>query len=212
MSPELFLPIFPLSVVLLPGTPMPLHIFEDRYKEMMSVVIPEHSEFGVVLVKDGGVVNIGCTATVEQVVRRYPDGRLDIICVGRRRFRIESIDDEKSYLRAAVEYFNDEDAQEIPPQVQQRAIAAYRRLREVEPDEADVEPRLDEPQLSFQLAQAIEDVDQRQMILSMRSELERLLFFTQALPDYINRRQQLALARRVAPRNGHAKHFKSDSH
>src|SRR4051794_30991450 len=101
--PGLLLPMFPLSLVLLPTTPLPLHIFEDRYKEMMGMLIPERGEFGVVLTKGGGVVNIGCTATVEEVVRRYPDGRLDLIAVGRRRFNILSLDEEKAYLRAEVE-------------------------------------------------------------------------------------------------------------
>src|SRR3954466_5309907 len=100
------LPIFPLSLVLLPTTPLPLHIFEERYKEMMGLLIPERGEFEVVLARDGGVVNLGCTATVEQVVRRYPDGRLDLVAMGRRRFQIVSLDEEKPYLRAEVEYFN----------------------------------------------------------------------------------------------------------
>ena len=53
------LPLFPLSVVLLPAMPLPLHIFEERYKEMMADVIAAEGEFGVVLAKDEGIVNIG---------------------------------------------------------------------------------------------------------------------------------------------------------
>src|SRR5581483_8862117 len=99
------LPLFPLSVVLLPAMPLPLHIFEDRYKEMIGDVIPVDGEFGVVLAKEDGIVNIGCTAAVLQVVRKYPDGRMDLVAAGRRRFQIQSLDEEKSYLRATVEYF-----------------------------------------------------------------------------------------------------------
>jgi Lon protease-like protein len=201
------LPIFPLSLVLLPTTPLPLHIFEDRYKEMMGVLIPERGEFGVVLAKDGGVVNVGCTATVENVVRRYPDGRLDVIAVGRRRFQIVSLDEEKPYLRAEVEYFNDESAEPAPDTLQQKAIAEYARLRAVQPDVLADEPRVGEPQLSFQLGHLIDDLDYRQTLLGMRSETERLTYLIQRLPDYISRREQVALAKRVGPLNGHAKHF-----
>jgi Lon protease-like protein len=205
--PGLLMPLFPLSLVLLPTTPLPLHIFEERYKEMMGLLIPDRGEFGVVLAKDGGVVNVGCTATVEEVVRRYPDGRIDLIAMGRRRFQIVALDEEKAYLRAEVEFFNDEDAASVPPALQQRAIAEYDRLRSLDNDTADVSPRIGEPQLSFQLAQAIEDLDHRQAILAMRSEKERLLYLVQSLPAYITRRERIALAKRVGPRNGHAKHY-----
>src|ERR1700761_8037787 len=103
------LPLFPLSVVLLPATPLPLHIFEERYKKMMSDLISGSTEFGVVLAKDDGIVNIGCTATVDRVLQRYDDGRLDLVAIGQRRFRVVSLNDDKSYLRASVEFFNDEE-------------------------------------------------------------------------------------------------------
>jgi Lon protease-like protein len=201
------LPLFPLSLVLLPTTPLPLHIFEDRYKEMMGRLIPDRGEFGVVLAKDGGLVNVGCTATVEQVVRRYPDGRLDLIAVGRRRFQIISLDEEKTYLQAEVEFFNDDDASPAPPALQQQAIAEYGRLRVAETEASAESPRIGEPQLSFQLAQAIDDLDYRQALLVMRSEKERLLYLIQSLPGYIHKRERIALAKRVGPRNGHAKHY-----
>ncbi|HLX45581.1 MAG TPA: LON peptidase substrate-binding domain-containing protein, partial [Bryobacteraceae bacterium] len=70
------LPLFPLQVVLLPGSELPLHIFEDRYKEMMGEVIRDREEFGVVLANDKGIVNTGCTATVAKVLRQYSDGRM----------------------------------------------------------------------------------------------------------------------------------------
>lgn len=201
------LPLFPLSVVLLPATPLPLHIFEDRYKEMMSDIIPNRGEFGVVLAKDDGIVNVGCTATVERVLQRYPDGRLDLLAVGHRRFQVMSIDEEKPYLRAAVEFFNDEEAGEVPVDLRQKAIASYEKLREIEKPSVIIEPALEGPQLSFQLAQFISDLDKRQTVLSLRSEVERLEFLVTMLPDYILQRERVMLAKRVAPRNGHAKHI-----
>ncbi|MBV9296650.1 MAG: LON peptidase substrate-binding domain-containing protein [Acidobacteriaceae bacterium] len=201
------LPLFPLSVVLLPATPLPLHIFEDRYKEMMGDIIPARSEFGVVLAKDDGIVNVGCTATVDRVVQRYPDGQLDLVAIGQRRFQVLSLDEEKSYLRASVEYFNDEEAGEVPVDLRKKAIAGYQRLRDIEKPSVIIEPRLEGPQLSFQLAQFIADLDKRQTVLSLRSEVERLEFLVNILPDYIVQRERITLAKRVAPLNGHAKHI-----
>ena len=200
------LPLFPLSVVLLPATPLPLHIFEDRYKEMMGDIIPARGEFGVVLAKEDGIVNVGCTATVDRVMQRYSDGQLDLVAVGQRRFQVLSIDEEKSYLRAAVEYFNDEEAGEVPLALRQKAIAGYQRLRDIEKPSLIIEPRLESPQLSFQLAQFISDLDKRQTVLSLRSEVERLEFLVTILPDYILQREHITLAKRVAPLNGHVKH------
>ncbi len=201
-----FLPLFPLSVVLLPATPLPLHIFEDRYKEMMGEVIAAAAEFGVVMAKDDGIVNVGCTATVDRVVQRYPDGRLDLVAIGRRRFRVVSLNDDKPYLRAAVEYFNDEEAAQVPLDLRKRAIAGFQRLREIEEPSVVIEPALEAPQLSFQLTQFISDLDKRQTVLSLRSETERLQFLIGILPGYIAQREQITLAKRVAPLNGHAKH------
>jgi ATP-dependent Lon protease len=199
-------PLFPLSVVLLPATPLPLHIFEERYKQMMSEVITDSSEFGVVLAKDDGIVNIGCTAAVDRVMQRYPDGRLDLLTVGQRRFRILSVNEELPYLRAEVEYFNDEEVGEIPEELRKQAIAGYQKLRAIETPNVIIEPSLDAPQLSFQLAQFVDDVDKRQAVLSMRSEAERLRFLIEILPSYTEHRQLVAMAKRVAPLNGHAKH------
>src|ERR1700735_5339812 len=108
-----WLPLFPLQVVLLPEAELPLHIFEDRYKEMIGEVLRDKIEFGVVLANEKGIVNTGCTATVDRVVRQYPDGRMDIVTLGRRRFEITRLNDERPFLRGAVEFFDDEEP--LPP-------------------------------------------------------------------------------------------------
>ena len=202
------LPLFPLSLVLLPGMPLPLHIFEERYKEMMSDIIPVEGEFGVVLAKDDGIVNIGCTATVVNIVRKYPDGRLDLLAAGQRRFQIESLDEDRSYLRAKVEYFDDEDVNEVPPELRHKADIALRRLMQIENPESPSDAIEGAARLSFQIAQLVSDLDKRQTVLSLRSEVERLEYLVRVVPDHITQRRYITLAKRVAPQNGHAKHIK----
>ncbi len=209
--PATLLPLFPLSLVMLPSAALPLHIYEDRYKEMMGELIASRGEFGIVLVRDEGIVSIGCTATVEQVVERYSDGRLDIIVLGRRRFSIESLNDEKSYLRASVGFFNDEEAGEVPRELRTRVILAYERLRVTLSAQSSDEPvapkaQLDLPQMSFQVGHLISDLSKRQTLLGLRSEVARLEYLVSVLPEYTERQEQTRLAKRVAPLNGHAKH------
>ena len=177
------LPIFPLSLVLIPGMPLPLHIFEERYKEMMADVIPEENEFGIVLAKEEGIVNVGCTALVQKVLQRYPDGRLDLIALGLRRFEIESLDEEKPYLRATVGFFDDEEEQAPSRELLLKARAAYQKLLTLEKPSFAMEPDFEGPRLSFQLAQYILDVDKRQTLLTLRSEVERLEHVIKLVPD-----------------------------
>jgi ATP-dependent Lon protease len=187
--------------------PLPLHIFEERYKEMMGDIIPVDGEFGVVLAKDDGIVNIGCTATVVNVMRKYPDGRLDLIAAGQRRFTIESLDEDKSYLRAHVAYFDDEDLRTVPADLRRRANATYKKLMSIERP-AVAEPGAATGRLSFQIGQLIGDLDRRQTVLSLRSEVERLEYLVKVVPEYLIQREQVELAKRVGPLNGHAKHVR----
>jgi Lon protease-like protein len=201
--------LFPLPLVLLPAMPLPLHIFEDRYKEMMGEIIASsdagrgESEFGVVLAKDEGIINIGCTATVQKIMRRYEDGRLDLLAIGQRRFRIAGINEERSYLRAEVEFFEDVDLTEVSTDLKRRASTVYRKLQALEGSGRDVDTG-SSSRLSFQIAYLLDDVEKRQMILALRSEVERLEFLVKAVPEYVTQQERIALAKRVAPLNGHA--------
>jgi len=199
------LPLFPLQVVLFPRTELPLHIFEERYKQMVADVLKGKPEFGVVLAGEKGIVNTGCTATIEKVVKKYPDGRLDLITMGRRRFEIILLNDEKSYLRGAVEFFDDEAAEPIPPDVRKRVMEAYNDIRSLPSVRSVEDPELSDPQLSFQLAQVVPDVDFRQVLLSIRSEADRMRRLAEFFPTYSTRQRHIQHVRAVAPTNGHAK-------
>ncbi|MEA2621481.1 MAG: uncharacterized protein QOH61_391 [Chloroflexota bacterium] len=104
------LPLFPLHSVLFPGVALPLHIFEERYRTMVSRCIERNEPFGVVLMRDGqevgggpvSLAEVGTTAIIRQA-GRYSDGRMDIITVGGRRFRIGELDpDREPYLVGEV--------------------------------------------------------------------------------------------------------------
>ncbi len=199
------LPVFPLTLVLLPGMPLPLHIFEDRYKELMADVIPGNREFGIVLAKEEGIVKIGCTATVQKVVRRYEDGRLDVLASGQRRFEIDSLNEDKSYLQAEVAFFDDDEAEDVPSDLRERALLAFGQLSGSDEESSIPNPSVNF-RLSFQIARLLKDLDERQTVLSLRSENERLEHLVRVVPGYLAQQERITLAKRVGPLNGHAKH------
>ena len=112
MQTETVIPIFPLGLVLLPQMFLPLHIFEERYKLMTRLCIEQNKEFGIVYFNGKQFETIGCTARIERIVKRYDDGRMDILTQGEHRFVIRRLIDEKAYLQASVGYFDDEDNRE----------------------------------------------------------------------------------------------------
>ncbi len=205
--PGQLLPLFPLPLVLFPETVVPLHIFEERYKTMMSELIPGTREFGIVLAKDQGIANIGCAAVVQRVLRTYGDGRMDLVALGRRRFHILNLDDEMPYLRAEIESFEDADDTPAPPSLREQTLEAFEKLSGSETPEEVKQNAL----LSFQVADAINDVDKRQAVLSIRSEVDRLRFLIAVLPQYTAEQSRINEAKRLAPMNGHAKHVHSES-
>ena len=196
MQPGL-LPLFPLQVVLLPGAELPLHIFEDRYKEMIAEVIRDRIEFGVILANEKGIVNTGCTAMIDKVLREYPDGRLDILARGRRRFEIMMLNDERAFLRGSVEFFDDEES-DVPPDARQRAIDGFLEISKEQVD-------LDQPQLSFKLAQPVADLGFRQTMLTSRSEADRIRQLADFFPVHNLRQRRIQHVKEVAPRNGHGR-------
>ena len=199
------LPLFPLNVVLFPGGELPLHIFEDRYKEMVGEAVAESTEFGIVLAAGKGIVNCGCTARVEKVTKKYPDGRFDVIARGVRRFEILTLDEEKDYLRGLVEYFDDrDDAPPTAPDALAEAVAGHRALTAANDLPAAELPE-DHPRLSFLLAEPVTDVEFRQVLLSTRSEAERIRRLAAFFPSFVEKSREIAHARDIAGQNGKAR-------
>lgn len=110
------LPLFPLRVVLFPHNTMPLHVFEERYKLMIGRCLDENAPFGVVLIRSGDEVGgpaepyaVGTTARCSRV-QRMPDGRMNLLVFGDRRFRIHDLDRSEPYLAGDVEFLESESA------------------------------------------------------------------------------------------------------
>jgi ATP-dependent Lon protease len=197
------IPLFPLNVVVFPRTRLPLHIFEERYKEMVGHVIRDESEFGIVLAKQDGIVNAGCTVAVEKVLELYPDGRMDIMTVGKRRFEVVSLNEELSYLQGEVNFFDDEDFTAPPEDVRKEALERYESLDALPGGDERDEPDLEDPQLSFQLAQAVSDLDFLSGLLRQRSETARLKTLSAFLAEYVPKQRVIERMKSLAPTNGH---------
>jgi len=106
------IPLFPLNVVLLPGATLPLHIFEPRYRQMVRRCVEEKCEFGVLLALPKGIVRVGCSAEITEVMKRYNDGRMDVLTVGRSPFRIVDLVNGEGYandelLEGDVDFLDD---------------------------------------------------------------------------------------------------------
>lgn len=201
--PKQLIPLFPLQVVVFPRTRLPLHIFEERYKKMVSEAIRDKSEFGIVLAKDEGIVNAGCTVAVEKLLQMYPDGRMDILTRGRQRFEVESLDEEMEFLRASVNFFDDEDLETAAPELRAEALAHFHVLRDLGSTEVRGEADLEDPQLSFQLAQNLPDLDFLSGLLRQRSEPGRLKELNRYLANYIPRQKIIQRVKSLAPNNGY---------
>lgn len=198
------IPLFPLDVVLLPAMPLPLHIFEPRYKNMIRRCLSEKSEFGMLLASNQAMAEVGCTAAIQRIVREYPDGRMDILTEGRAPFRLGELLEEKEYYEGLVEYLADEPS-EINPAKETELVELVEQCHELlfgRPwDEG--EPH-DPATLAYRIAARLPiEMAQRQALLEMRKEENRrallLALITKLLPQLTDRERK----RQRAAGNGH---------
>ncbi|MBV8050505.1 MAG: LON peptidase substrate-binding domain-containing protein [Acidobacteriaceae bacterium] len=198
------LPLFPLDLVLLPGTPLPLHVFEPRYKEMISECLEKNEVFGIIRAKDDGMAEIGCTAEIVTVTKKYDDGRMDIVTQGRDRFEVMQVNQDRSFLRGEVVYLRDEPGAPSTDEIQ-TALRLHSDIMSLAGAAPVPESDVDKSQLSFYLAGSLPlDLDFKQALLGMKSEPERLRaiisFFETILPSM----RRAVHVRRKAGGNGHA--------
>jgi Lon protease-like protein len=198
------LPLFPLNVVLLPGTPLPLHIFEPRYKEMIGECRANNAPFGVVRAVEEGIAEIGCTAEIVSVTKEYPDGRLDLIAEGRERFEVLELNRHRSFLQAEVLLVPDESGTPTEDDTA-RAIQVHWEILSLAGAVQDLSAA-DRSRLSFYLAGSLPlDLDFKQKLLAMRSENERIRAVAAYLEGIVPNLRRAAKSREKAGGNGHAR-------
>jgi ATP-dependent Lon protease len=160
--------LFPLDLVLLPTERIPLHIFEERYKELIGECIAAARPFG--LLRDG--FDVGTRATVTQVLRELPDGRLDVVVEGGERFRVLEPTSGRSFDTALVEPVED-DGEAADEETVEQALELFRKLVVLTETDVD-EPSADAPELAFELAARVEfDADRKQELLELTSPARR---------------------------------------
>lgn len=201
------LPLFPLEVVLYPGEHLPLHIFEERYKEMIGHCLAEDDAFGVLLSEDSNMAEVGCTARVERIIERYEDGQMDLLARGEERFRLLQLYQKESYLTADVEKLEEPD-RPAPSDLQERLITQHMKLLEVVG--RTVRPSIYEnlPFLSYTLAQnAGLSLSQKQDVLELLTEEERIGYLVEHLEQLLPRLKEEGAIRRRIQSDGHFKDF-----
>lgn len=148
------IPLFPLGVVLFPDIPLPLHVFEERYKLMVNECLNNDGVFGIALYADDKLYNVGCTAKIVSVLKKYEDGRMDILAQGVERFVIENVTEEKPYLEADVEYLSDSLKGPINPDLKDDAVEFLKKIIESTGHETNLFDfeEMDSRQLSYIIA------------------------------------------------------------
>jgi ATP-dependent Lon protease len=201
------LPLFPLNLVLYPGERLPLHIFEERYKDLTQYCLDHDVPFGILRTKDDTLAEVGTTARIREVVTRYEDGRLDIAVKGEERFRLRDLHDEKSYYTGDVVLL-EEKASDLDLDLKERAITQHMKLLELAG--RTVRPDLYEgvTSLSYVLARnAALDGDQKQELLELDRETQRIQYLIEHFESLIPRVEEKEDVHRRIRSNGHFKDF-----
>ncbi len=198
------IPLFPLNVVLMPGTPLPLHIFEERYKQMVNECMDSKTEFGMVLADESGTRQVGCTARIVELVQRFDDGRMVILVEGSRRFKLKNIFTGKPYYVGEIEYLEDGPEEDVTS-LAEECVALLERVIEAA-TEGSVGIEIEPPyrNLSFAIAGRIEfDLETRQEILELPTEKGRLEKVKKLLTEAADKLERDRQARKIAETNGH---------
>ncbi|HYZ28796.1 MAG TPA: LON peptidase substrate-binding domain-containing protein [Thermoleophilaceae bacterium] len=198
-------PLFPLGLVLLPQELVPLHIFEDRYKLMIEECLERDTEFGIVWLSDGGLRDIGCTARIERVIERFDDGRMNIIVVGERPFRLLRRIDDMPYPAGDVELLQDFDPAadpELAEQAHSRYAELVERATEEKPDVEEI-AELD----AYGMAATVEHPPEaKQALLELRAENDRLRMVEEMFRTAMKRVAYAEEAAERAQTNGSVPH------
>jgi Lon protease-like protein len=201
------IPLFPLNVVLLPGADLPLHIFEPRYRKMVRDCLADRCEFGILLALPNGVLHVGCTAEIKEVLKRYPDGRMDIMTAGRTPFRVVELLNAEAYgndelLQGEVDYLEDCD-RTSDPKTQRDLIQLYEACHTLVFNDYPKNVQDQVPvNMSYVVACTLPlDLLWKQQILELRSEADRQERLVAYLREWAPRLQKTETARYKTAKN-----------
>ncbi len=193
--------LFPLGIVLLPTERLPLHIFEERYKELVGECLEHEAEFGLVYADDDGLRDVGTRAHVVEVLTRFEDGRLNILVEGGERFRLTELTDGRAFNTGLVAPIEDADDPAETAAVDE-ALRLFEQLREVTESEVDA-PDPGDSQLSFALAGKVElPSDEKLALLAETSERVRIELVQELLAHAVLTAQRVRRAAERASTNG----------
>lgn len=209
MQSEATIPLFPLGLVLLPQNTLPLHIFEERYKLMIGECLEESKEFGIVYFNGADIQTAGCMAKIVKVLKRYGDGRLDILTYGQQRFLIKEMFSQKAYLEAQVIFFDDEANEDnrLSRDMADRAITLLKQIASrLEAQAArDFAEEMDFKSLSFLIAGSNGfSAEEKQRFLEMTSTGERFEKSVESLAKIIERVNLTDEIHKIIGGNGNA--------
>jgi len=203
---EYWIPLFPLEIVLFPGSKIPLHIFEDRYKVLIGQCIETGEGFGINLVNGSLLNSIGCTAHIISVTKEYEDGRLDIVVEGDKRYTLLEQDKVKSaYLWGRVAFLpnNNEPSDH---NLRKQVIGLYNEVMS-KVYEGKFRLAVEETSpinLSFKLAQkAGLPAEERQTLLEMNSEIKRIQYLIKYFTDIIPKLDKSREIQRIVQNDGY---------
>jgi Lon protease-like protein len=209
MNSKTIIPIFPLGLVLLPEMSLPLHIFEERYKLMTNTCMEQSMAFGIVYFIGKQLQTKGCTARIAKISKRYNDGRLDIMTHGENRFDIKELLDDRPYLQAEVEYFDDQPEEDTDSEkLQKLAQKGIQLLKKINTNTDQYENkrftgRLDIKSVSFAIAACDGfSFEEKQRFLEMTSTSQRLRKTVSALEKLLERLRITREIERIIGGNG----------
>jgi len=184
---------------------LPLHIFESRYQEMIAECLELNRSFGVLRAKEESLAEVGCTAEILAVTKKYEDGRMEIVTQGGERFEVLRVSQERAFLQGEIVFIEDDAGKATKEEVDEaiHLHAEIMRLAGAQPASAEeVEPS----RLAFYLAGSLPlDLDFKQNLLAMRSEAERMRSLISYLRSILPNLRHSVRVRQKAGGNGHAR-------
>lgn len=184
-----------------------MHIFEQKYRDLISYCEAENAPLGIVRYAGGRLEDIGCTARIRDVIETHEDGSRDILVVGEERFRILGIDRTHAYQTADIELRDDVSGEAVPND-RERLIAQHIKLLELAgrtPSPSSYEER---ERLSYFVGRnAGLSTDQRQQLLELRDESQRIHFLVSHLEDFLPAVEAAEQLRKKITSNGHFPDF-----